>query len=427
MAWGEKGARSRSDIAALLAAGDFRRLWGCGALLNVVRWVENLAAGIFVIDLTGSAAAVAVVGFMRMLPMLLLGAVAGALTSRFRRRTLLLAGVGTAGLFALVLSLLASVGAIAVWQIALGSFLTGILWTSDFPIRRTLMADIAGQERISAAMALDAATTHITRLLGAGLGGLLVGAVGLEGAYLLGATVYALVVVLLWGIRRDEVTASGFHRNLLADTVGGLRVVAAERFLLMVMAVTIVFNFFGFSYTAMVPVIGRTTLHADAFAIGLLASTEAAASLIVTLTFAALAPRRGLGALYAFSALTFMGGVLIFALSSSYWLSLAVMVMTGAAWGGFSVTQSTLMLLVSPPAVRARAMGALAICIGIAPLGMLHLGWLAEHLGAPLAVALSAAVGAVAVIAVMALFPRLIKPDLPRVEGGGANVGERLI
>jgi len=413
------GARPGSGVAALMADGDFVRLWGGGALLSVVRWIETLAVGIFVIDLTGSAAAVAAVGFMRMLPLLLLGAVVGALAGRFRRRTLLLAGAGGCGLVALLLGLLALAGAIAVWQIALGAFLGGVLWTTDFPVRRTLMADIAGHERISAAMALDAATNHVTRLLGAGLGGLLVGALGLEGAYLLGAAMYAVAVGLLWGVRRGEAPASAAHRNLLVDALGGLRVVAAERFLLAVLAVTVIFNFFGFAYTAMVPVIGRMSLRADAFAIGLLASAEAAASLAITLAFAALAPRRGLGALYAASVLAFMAGVLVFALSSSYGLSLAVMALTGAAWGGFSVTQSTLMLLVAPPALRARAMGALAICVGLAPLGMLHLGWLAEHLGAPLAVALSAAAGAVAVIAVVACFPRLVRPDLPGAEGAG--------
>lgn len=416
--------RPGTDIRALLADGDFARLWAAGALLGVVRWLEALAVGIFVVDLTGSAAAVAVVGFTRMLPMLLLGAVAGTLAGRFSRRGLLLAGAAVAGLGALILGLLTLAGAIAVWQIAAGSFITGILWTADFPIRRTLLADIAGQRRIGTAMALDSATNHVTRLLGAALGGLLIGAVGLEGAYGLGVVLYTLVVVLLWGLKRGEVPTPGFHRNLLADTLGGLRGVAAERFLLAVLAVTLIFNFFGFAYTAMLPVIGRTTLQVDAFAIGLLASTEAAASLAASLLFAMLAPRRRLGALYAGGVLTFMAGVFVFALSPLYALSLAVMVLTGAAWGVFSVTQSTLMLLASPSRLRARAMGALVLCIGLAPLGMLHLGWLAERLGAPAALAISAAEGAVAVIAVAVVFPRLLGVDLPGPAGAEAGAAE---
>jgi MFS family permease len=412
----EGGTRSGADIAALLTNGEFLRVWGAGALLGIVRWLEMLAVGIFVIDLTGSAATVAMVGFMRMLPMLLLGAVAGTLASRFSRRTQMLVGASVAGLFALILGLLALAGTIAVWQIALGSFLTGILWTGDFPIRRTILADIAGPARIGTAMSLESATNHVTRLLGSGLGGLLVGAVGLEGTYLLGAAMYALVVVLLRGIGHSEAGTPGYRSNMLADIVDGFRSIAAHRFLVALLAMTVILNFFGFAYIAMVPVIGRTALHVDAFAIGLLASTEAAASLIASLIFAVLAPRRGLGAIYTVSVLVFMGGVLIFALSPSYWLSLAVMGLTGAALGCFSVTQSTLLLQASPPALKARAMGALVICIGLAPFGMLHMGWLAELLGAPAAVAISAAEGVVAVIAVMFLFPRILMANPPGAE-----------
>ena len=69
-----------------------------------------------------------------------------------------------------------------------------------------------------------------------------------------------------------------------------------------------------------------------------------------------------------------------------------------------------------PPALKARAMGALVICIGLAPFGMLHMGWLAELLGAPAAVAISAAEGVVAVIAVMFLFPRILMANPPGAE-----------
>jgi len=412
----------RSGIATLLADRDFARIWGAGALFSVVRWLETLAVGIFVIDLTGSPTTVAVVGAMRMLPMLLLGALAGSLADRTSRRTMLIAVAALSGLFSLLLGLLAWLDAVAVWQVAVGSFVTGILWAIDLPVRRTILADIAGPTRMSAAMGLESAVSNVTRLLGVGLGGLLVGTVGVEGAYLLGAAMYAVAIVLTAGSRHKEMPSSGLRRNIMADTVGGIRSVGADRFLSAVLVATIIFNFFGFAYTAMVPVVGRELLQADAIAIGLLSSTEAAASLVVSLIYATLSTRRWLGPAYLFSILILMAGILVFALSSNYWLSIAVMVVTGAATGCFSVTQSMLVLLASPPALQARAMGVLAICIGLCPLGMLHLGWLAEWLGTSAAIIISAVEGAVAVVAVMVLCPRLLKPDLPnQEEGRGAS------
>ena len=221
---------------------------------------------------------------------------------------------------------------------------------------------------------------------------------------------------MLAGLRLADKPAPANRIGVLADTLVGLRGITAERYLVAVLAVTAIFNMFGFAYTSMVPVIGRQTLHADAFSIGLLASAEALASLSAALLLATVGFRRYVSVIYVFGVLIFMIGIMVFALSSNYWLSLAVMLMTGATWGGFSVTQSTLILLASPPNIRSRAMGALAICIGLAPLGMLHLGWLAEHLGASTAVAISAAEGTVAMILVMLLYPRILSRELPRRE-----------
>lgn len=407
---------NRTKIAVLLADGDFSRLWGAGALIYLARWLETLAVGVFVTDLTGSAATVAIVGSMRMLPMLLFGAPVGTLANRFNRRSLLLSGIVTNGLFTLLLGLLALADAIAVWQIAFGSFLTGVLWASDFPVRRTILADIAGRAHTGMAMALEAAAAHVTRLAGVGLGGLLVGSTGIEGVYLLEAALYGLIGLLIAGMAWRDSPTVGDRPNFLVETASGLRSLAGERVVVAVLIVTIVYNVFGFAYISMIPVIGRTVLHADAFAIGLLSSAEAAASLVISLVFARMAPRRHLGAMFAFGVLVVMGGILIFALSRNYWLSLAVMAVTGAAMGSFSVTQSTLMLLASPPTLRASAMGALAICIGLAPVGMMHMGWMAENFGASAAVAISAVEGAVAVVAVILLFPRVLVSGPPNLD-----------
>lgn len=409
----ESTSRPRGDIAALLANREFLRAWLAGTLIGVSRWVEMLATGIFVIDLTGSATAVALVAFARMLPLGLLGGVAGTLAGRFQRRALLMAGTSIAAAVVLVLAGLAAAHAIAVWQIAIGSFVIGTLWACDFPIRRTLVADIAGDARVGKAMALESTTVHVTRLVGSGLGGLLIEAVGLDGAYGLIFVLLVVTVVLLAGLRRTDAPVPAARHNLLADTIGGLRDVAGRRYLLAALAVTMIFNFFGFSYAPMVPVIGRTVLEADALAIGLLVSTEAAASLTVVMILARWTPRNRLGAVYTFSVLAFLGAIFALAFAPDYWLALCVMLATGTAWGTFSVTQSTLILLASPPALRARAMGALVICIGVAPFGVLAQGWIADNLGVPTALASLAAIGAIAVVAVALLFPRLVKPGLP--------------
>ena len=80
-------------IASIFASGNFRRLWVLGGLVNATRWVEVLAAGLFVFSTSGSGLAVAVVLAARNLPMLLLGALMGVVCDSIDRRRVLLAGM----------------------------------------------------------------------------------------------------------------------------------------------------------------------------------------------------------------------------------------------------------------------------------------------------------------------------------------------
>ncbi len=94
----------RSPIRDLLADPAFRRLWGAGGLTNSMRWVEMLVSGLFTYELTGSAFAVSLVLMSRALPMLLMGALAGALAESLDRKRLLMAGQAAQAVGALAIA-----------------------------------------------------------------------------------------------------------------------------------------------------------------------------------------------------------------------------------------------------------------------------------------------------------------------------------
>src|SRR5713101_1510799 len=103
---------------------------------------------------------------LRMLPMALFGAVIGAVADRLERRTVLLLVVISMLLSSLVLALLAWTGELAVWHVALASFINGIAWTTDNPVRRTMIGEVVGPDRMSAAMAIDVGTNNASRMVG---------------------------------------------------------------------------------------------------------------------------------------------------------------------------------------------------------------------------------------------------------------------
>ena len=124
--------------AWLFGEADFRRLWLVGVVVFAVRWLEMLAVAVFAYQRTGSPFIVAMLTMLRMLPMALFGAIVGAIAERLERRTALIVVVISMLLTSLVLALLAWSDALEVWHVALASFVNGISWTTDNPVRRTI-------------------------------------------------------------------------------------------------------------------------------------------------------------------------------------------------------------------------------------------------------------------------------------------------
>ncbi|HEX3209857.1 MAG TPA: MFS transporter, partial [Geminicoccaceae bacterium] len=136
----------------------FVRLWSSGILGGALRWLELLAVSLFVLERTGSPFLVALLTLLRMAPMFLFGIPIGALADRYDRRRLLIISLVVLGLASAILAALALTGRIAIWQVALGAFLNGMFWASEFPVRRTMLGELAGPALLSRAMALESAT-----------------------------------------------------------------------------------------------------------------------------------------------------------------------------------------------------------------------------------------------------------------------------
>ena len=392
-------------MTALLADAEFRRVWLIGGIAGGLRWLELLAISVYVLERTGSPSMVALITVARLAPMFLCGLPLGALADRYERKTLLLGGLVVLALTSAVLGVLAATGQVTLWQIAIGAFLNGVFFAGDYPVRRIISGEIAGADRLGAAMALESATSNATRMLGPAIGGLLLETIGLQGAYLLGAVLYLLGVVLLLRVDYRSMRFEGQARDILAALREGWRFVRARRVIVGTLMVTVVVNFWGFAYITMVPVIGERVLGLSAFPIGVLMSIEGFGALVGALLIGPLTKRRAYTRTYLVSSFAFLFAVLGFALSDWLPLSLGLNLICGISLAGFSVMQATIMFLVARPEIRSRVMGVLTVAIGAGPFGMLHLGWLAEQIGAAAAVQVMALEGLVALALTAVIWP----------------------
>ena len=394
-------------MIALLADADFRRVWLVGAIAGALRWLELLAIGVYVLAHTGSPSTVALITALRLAPMFLCGPLIGALGDRYERSHVLLIGLAIAAVTSIALGALAFSGQITLWQIALGTIVSGAFLAGDMTLRRIMSAEIAGTDRLGQAMALDSVNNHATRMLGPALGGLLLQTLGLFGVYLVGALLYLLGIVLILRIRY-RARGPRSESAILGTLRAGWRYVRARRLIVGVLMVTLVANFWGFAYITMVPVIGEEVLGLSAFPIGVILSVQGFGALVGALVIGRVSAPRAYTRIYLASTFVVLLGVLGFGLSRWFPLSLVLNLICGISIGGFAVLQSSILILAARPDVRSRVMGLLAVAIGAGQLGgMLHVGLLADWLGAAAAVQLMAAEGLLALAVTVLLWPEM--------------------
>jgi MFS family permease len=391
-------ARER-PMRRLMLSGcpDFWRLWSVGLVVFTVRWLETVAVGVFVYQHSQSAFLVAVMTMLRLLPMGLFGAFIGAWAEKIERRITLIAVVTLMLTTSTSLVLLAYSGHLAIWHLAAASFLNGLGWATDNPVRRVMIGDVVGGSQMSTAMSLDVGANNASRMVGPTIGGLLLASVGIGGVFILSVTLYALALYAAFRVSYRNTVLIG-SAPVLARIAEGLRLVRSDRRLIGTLVVTMIYNVFGWPFTSMIPVIGQIRLGLGAQGIGILASMDGigafCGALLLTLF---LRP--------AWYARAYLGGVVIylvmlivFALVPSPGVAGSALLLTGLGGAGFSTMQATLVYLAAPPEMRSRILGVLSMCIGTGPIGFVALGLLADAIGPQWAITVSASVGLVCLV-----------------------------
>jgi MFS family permease len=362
----------------LFSLADFRRLWFVGLANSIVRWLEMLALALFSYQLTGSAFVVAMLTMLRMLPMSLFGALIGAAADRLDRRRVLVLVVSMSMTVTATLAVLASLGALAVWHLAVASFLNGIGWAADHPVRRMMIGDAVGAERVGSALSIDSATNNGTRVLGPMLSGLLLAEHGITSVFCFSLVLYAsaLVAALRIGMRRQRTDAKA--PSFIHSMREGFTWLHRNGRLTGVFVMTVIFNIFGWPATSMVPVIGTDYLGLGPKGVGLLASCDGVGGLLGALVIATIAPTAWYGRIFVWGVAFYLLMTMFFASAPIVAVAAAALFLGGACNAGFAVMQATLVYRGAPMEMRARLLGLISVCIGTAPIGFLYLGFLAE-------------------------------------------------
>ncbi|MHB8652239.1 MAG: MFS transporter [Terriglobia bacterium] len=366
------------------------RLFFSGQIISLVgTWMQSVAQSWLVYRLTGSSLLLGLVGFAGQIPVFLLAPIGGVVADRYSRHRIVIATQTSSMVLAFILSALTLLGHIRVWEIMLVASLLGIVNAFDIPARQAFIVDMVHSDDLINAIALNSSMVNGARVLGPAIAGVTVAAVGEGWCFFANGASYIAVIagLLLMAVAPRELgrdTASGLER-----IVEGFRWVAKTapiRALLLLLGLV---SLTGMPYAVLMPIFADKILHGGARGLGMLMGASGIGALVGTLMLAAKREVHGLGRWIAFASFGFGASMILFAASRSYPLSIVLLVPVGFSMMLQMSASNTLIQTMVPDELRGRVMAVYSMMfMGMAPFGALVAGAMANHIGAPITVAL---------------------------------------
>ena len=388
-----------SSVATVLSEPSYRRLFVSGLFVNVARWIDLVTLGWLALQLTGSPFLVGLAAFARTAPLMVVGPFAGVVADRTSRARVLAVAQGTAAVTTLVLAVIFTSGRGGYGVLVACEVVLGLMWTLDFPARRTALYSLLGASRVAHAVSLETVSMQVAKIVGPLLAGACLARLGPAASFALMAAGYAGGLIASRGLG-PYLSGAGIRTSTsVAESLrAGLAAAWESPTVRAVLLVTIAMNTLFFPYQHMLPVFARDVLAVGPVALGALVAGEGCGSLLGALVI--VSGRSGLAYRTLFGGSVLVAPALLIALSSSRWLALGVglLFLMGLAESGFAAMQTTLVLLSVPDRVRGGVMGILSACIGTQPLGTLTIGLLAAALGTPLTFTLNALAALVVIV-----------------------------
>jgi MFS family permease len=351
-------------------------------------WMQSVAQSWLVYRLTGSAGLLGLVGFAGQIPVFLLAPFGGAVADARGRHPILLATQSLSMLLALALAAVTLAGRVQVWHVFAIAALVGMVNAFDIPARQAFIADMVGRRDLMNAIALNSSMFTGARIVGPAMAGVLVATIGEGWCFLLNGLSYVAVIGGLLLMRIEARTPLPQEGSALANIVEGFRYVRRTppvRALLLMLGLV---SLTGMPYAVLMPVFADRILHGGPGTLGLLMGASGFGALAAASLLATREGVRGLGRWIALASAGFGVSLLLFAWSTSVWLSAAALVPVGFCMLLQMASSNTLIQAMVPDALRGRVMAIYSMMfMGMAPFGALLAGTLADRIGAPATVA----------------------------------------
>jgi len=395
---------------------NYRR-YALGSLIsNTGTWMQRVAQDWLVLRLTdGSGTALGITTGLQFLPVLLLSPYAGVIADRFPKRRLLQLTQLTMALASLVLGVLAVAGVAEVWHVYVIAFLFGIGSAFDAPARQSFVSEMVGPDDLTNAVGLNSATFNAARIMGPGLAGLMIGALG-GGAWATGWVILINAVsygAVIWQLEHMD-TALLRSPKPVERTPGmlleGVRYIRSQPKMMAILVMVFFAGTFGMNFQITSALMATQVFGKGAGEFGVLGSAMAVGSLVGALLSARrvrIRLRLVAGAAVGFGLAEITAGLM-----PTYVAFALVCPLIGVFTLTMLNSANSTMQLESEPALRGRVMALyMTIVMGGTPIGSPIIGWVGEQFGARWTLLGGGALVIVGVVLAVALLARLDRQD----------------
>jgi MFS family permease len=423
--------RLRPDLSPFRDSRDLRLVVGGSFVSNLGAQATLVALPFQLYLLTGSALAVGLLGAAEVVPLVSMALLGGAIADRMdRRRLLLLTQIGlvaTSG----ALALLPALGAPPVAALyALGGLLAGFNALQNVAMS-ALIPNLTDRPRLPRVLAVSYGLSALSMVLGPGLGGLLIAAVGVQAAYVVDAVSCVAVVITVLLIAPQPPIVIGEHPKVMASIAEGLRYVRSNRALVGSFAIDLVAMMFGMP-RALFAVLAVSVFHAGAAGTGALYAAVPAGATVAALLTGWINHARRLGLVVIWAVAVWGAAVAVAGLMRTLWPAVALLAVAGAADSISAVCRSTINQTVTPDHMRGRMSAAFSLVVTGGPrLGDIESGSVAGAAGVRFSVVSGGLACMLGVVAIALAFPALRHYDTEDwtsapSAGSGDRIGETL-
>ncbi|MDI7278148.1 MAG: MFS transporter, partial [Anaerolineae bacterium] len=359
-------------------------------------------------ELTESARYLGYVAFASGVPSWLFMLYGGVVADRVPRRTLIIVTQTAMMLLAFVLSALTFLGLVRPWHIVALAVLLGTCNAFEAPARQAFVLEMVEREDLVNAIALNATMFNSASAVGPAVAGIVYAQLGPAWCFTVNGISFLAVIAALLAMRLRVQPGRTGRRPVLADLREGLGYVVAHPSIRALVGLVAVTTLFGVSFATLIPAWAVRVLGGDARTNGMLVSARGAGALIGALTIASLGRFRYRGRLLTLGTFAFPAGLIVFSMVRWLPMSMLTLLAVGAAQIMVMNLANSLVQTEAADRLRGRVMSIYSLVFfGLLPIGGLLAGAVAQEIGEPATVMISALIGVGFAGAIWTRIPRL--------------------